>query len=146
MQRALGATHAPNPELEDELQAEIARIEPKVERGTVTKVEADHLHSLEARAHGHTEKGGTTAKAQSVVAKRERALSLSDSTNESQAHVDSSHTAKGLPVAGAGPAADTAAKLATLALIENHVQESPAIAAASQVRFGSWPSKTYPQG
>ena len=76
MQRALGQTNAPHPELEGELQAEIAKIEPKIELGTVTKEEADHLHSLEARAHGHTEKGGVAAHAQSVAAKRERALSL----------------------------------------------------------------------
>lgn len=77
MQRAIGQFNAPHPELEAELQQEIARIEPKIEQGTVTKAEADHLHSLEARAHGHTEKGGVTAHAQSVAAKRERALSLS---------------------------------------------------------------------
>jgi hypothetical protein len=53
-------------------------MEPKVEQGTVTKAEADHLHSLEARAHGHTEKGGLTAVAQSVAAKRERQHSLSE--------------------------------------------------------------------
>jgi hypothetical protein len=50
----------------------------KVEQGTVTKEEADHLHSLEARAHGHTEKGGLTAHAQSVAARRQRGQSLSD--------------------------------------------------------------------
>jgi hypothetical protein len=81
MQKAIGQTNAPHPELEAELQEEFARIVPKVEQGTVTKEEADHLHSLEARAHGHTEKGGLTAVAQSVAAKRERALSLSDNTN-----------------------------------------------------------------
>jgi hypothetical protein len=52
MQRALGSTNAPNPELEHELQQEYARIVHKVEQGTVTKAEADHLHSLEARVHG----------------------------------------------------------------------------------------------
>ncbi|KAF2682455.1 hypothetical protein K458DRAFT_59056 [Lentithecium fluviatile CBS 122367] len=81
MQKAIGQTNAPHPELEVELQKEFAKIVPKVEQGTVTKEEADHLHSLEARAHGHTEKGGLTAAAQSVAAKRERALSLSDNTN-----------------------------------------------------------------
>lgn len=81
MQRAVGQTNAPHPELEAELQREFAKIEPKVEQGTVTKEEADYLHSLEARAHGHTEKGGLTAHAQSVAAKRSRALSLSDNTN-----------------------------------------------------------------
>jgi hypothetical protein len=81
MQRAIGQTNAPHPELEAELQEEIAKIVPKVEQGTVTKEESDHLHSLEARAHGHTEKGGITSVAQSVAAKRERALSLSDNTN-----------------------------------------------------------------
>jgi len=70
------------PELEPQLQEAYARIEPKVEKGTVTKAEADYLHSLESRAHGHTEKGGLTAIAQSVVAKRECRLSLSSgSTN-----------------------------------------------------------------
>ncbi|KAL5401025.1 hypothetical protein PMIN03_011876 [Paraphaeosphaeria minitans] len=88
MQRAIGGPHAIQPELEPELQKELARIKPKIEEGT-TKTEADYLHSLEARAHGHTEKGGLTAKAQSIAAKRERALSLSDSTNESiQAYAD----------------------------------------------------------
>jgi hypothetical protein len=82
MQKAIGQTKAPHPELEAELQKELARIVPKVERGTVTREEADHLHSLESRAHGHTEKGGPTAVAQSVAAKRERAVSLIDnSTN-----------------------------------------------------------------
>ncbi|KAF2187035.1 hypothetical protein K469DRAFT_570863, partial [Zopfia rhizophila CBS 207.26] len=71
MQKAIGHTNGPHPELEAELQHEYAKIEPKVEQGTVTKAEADRLHSLEARAHGHTEKGGLTAHAQSVVAKRE---------------------------------------------------------------------------
>ncbi|KAF1951852.1 hypothetical protein CC80DRAFT_187655 [Byssothecium circinans] len=82
MQRSLGQTNAPHPELEAELQAECAKIQPKVELGTVTKAEADRLHSLEARAHGHTEKGGLTSVAQSVAAKRERTLSLSDSRPE----------------------------------------------------------------
>jgi hypothetical protein len=71
MQRAIGQTNAPHPELEAELQEEIAKIVPKVEQGTVTKEDADHLHSLEARAHDHTEKGGITSVAQSVAAKRE---------------------------------------------------------------------------
>ncbi|EMD63302.1 hypothetical protein COCSADRAFT_93075 [Bipolaris sorokiniana ND90Pr] len=77
MQRALGHTNVPHPEVEGELQEEIVKIEPKIAQGTVTKAEADRLHSLEARAHGHTEKGGITAAAQSVVARRERQLSLS---------------------------------------------------------------------
>jgi len=77
MQRAVGHTNAPHPELEVELQEEIAKIEPKVAEGTVTIEEANHLHSLEARVHGHTEKGGITSIAQSVAAKRERQLSLS---------------------------------------------------------------------
>lgn len=75
MQRAMGLNAAPRSELEAELQEEVAKIEPKIAQGTVTKSEADHLHSLEARAHGRTEKGGITALAQSVVAKRERQLS-----------------------------------------------------------------------
>ncbi|KAF1996727.1 hypothetical protein P154DRAFT_623056 [Amniculicola lignicola CBS 123094] len=78
MQKAVGAQKNLHPELEDELRLEFAKIEPKIEEGTVTKAEADHLHSLEARAHGHTEKGGLTAIAQSVVAKRERQASLSE--------------------------------------------------------------------
>ncbi|KAF2869386.1 hypothetical protein BDV95DRAFT_98365 [Massariosphaeria phaeospora] len=81
MQKAVGTASAPHPELEAELQDEFAKIEPKVEQGIVTKAEADHLHSLEARAHGHTEKGGLTAMAQSVVAKRERRASISEGSN-----------------------------------------------------------------
>ncbi|KAI4631947.1 uncharacterized protein J4E87_002654 [Alternaria ethzedia] len=80
LQKAVGHTNAPHPEVEAELQEEIAKIEPKIAQGTVTKAEADHLHSLEARAHGHTEKGGIAAVAQSVAARRERQLSLSSST------------------------------------------------------------------
>ncbi|KAI4647835.1 hypothetical protein J4E93_004246 [Alternaria ventricosa] len=80
LQNAVGHTNAPHPEVEAELQEEIAKIEPKIAQGTVTKAEADHLHSLEARAHGHTEKGGIAAVAQSVAARRERQLSLSSST------------------------------------------------------------------
>ncbi|KAF1836679.1 hypothetical protein BDW02DRAFT_577753 [Decorospora gaudefroyi] len=83
MQKAVGHTNAPHPEVEAELRKEIAKIEPKIAQGTVTKAEADHLHSLEARAHGHTEKGGITAAAQSVVAKRERQLSLSNGSGTS---------------------------------------------------------------
>jgi hypothetical protein len=81
MQRAVGHTNAPHPELETELQEEIAKIEPKVAEGTVTIEEANHLHSLEARAHGHTERGGITSIAQSVAAKRERQLSLSSGSS-----------------------------------------------------------------
>jgi hypothetical protein len=81
MQKAVGHTNAPNPELELQLQEEIAKIEPKVAEGTVTIEEANHLHSLEARAHGHTEKGGITSIAQSVAAKRERQLSLSSGSS-----------------------------------------------------------------
>lgn len=81
MQKAIGHNNAPHPELEAELQEETAKIELKVAQGTVTKSEADHLHSLEARAHGRTEKGGITAMAQSIVAKRERQLSLSGGTS-----------------------------------------------------------------
>ncbi|PSN62942.1 hypothetical protein BS50DRAFT_558660 [Corynespora cassiicola Philippines] len=72
MQNAVGLRNRPHPELEKELQKEFAKLEPKVEHGTVTKAEANHLHSLEARAHGHAEKGGLTAHAQSIAAKRER--------------------------------------------------------------------------
>ncbi|KAF1912253.1 hypothetical protein BDU57DRAFT_504737 [Ampelomyces quisqualis] len=81
MQKAVGHTNAPHPELESELRQEIAKIEPKVVEGTVTIEEANHLHSLEARAHGHTEKGGITSIAQSVAAKRERQLSLSSGSS-----------------------------------------------------------------
>jgi hypothetical protein len=77
MQRVVGHSNAPHPELEAQLKEEIAKIEPKDVEGTVTIEEANHLHSLEARAHGHTEKGGITSVAQSVAAKRERQLSLS---------------------------------------------------------------------
>lgn len=81
MQKAIGHTNAPHPELEAEFQQEYAKIIPKVERGVVTKAEADHLHSLEARAYGHTEKGGLTATAQSVAARRESQTSISGSSN-----------------------------------------------------------------
>lgn len=47
----------------------------------MTFEEANHLHSLEARAHGHTEKGGLTAKAQSVATKRERQASISEASS-----------------------------------------------------------------
>ncbi|RMZ66867.1 hypothetical protein GMOD_00002242 [Pyrenophora seminiperda CCB06] len=80
MQKAVGYMNAPHPEVEAELQEEIAQIEPKIVQGTVTKAEADHLHSLEARAHGYTEKGGIAAAAQSIAAKRERKLSLSSAS------------------------------------------------------------------
>jgi hypothetical protein len=89
MQKAVGHTNAPHPELEVELQEEIAQIEPKVVEGTVTVEEANHLHSLEARAHGQTEKGGITSIAQSVAAKRERQLPLSGGSNLNGNH---SHT------------------------------------------------------
>jgi hypothetical protein len=81
MQRAVGNSNAPHPELEAQLQEEIAKIEPRVVEGTVTIEEANYLHSLEARAHGHTEKGGITSIAQSVAAKRERQLSLSSGSS-----------------------------------------------------------------
>jgi hypothetical protein len=81
MQKAVGHSNAPHPELEAQLQEEIAKIESKVVEGTVTIEEANHLHSLEARAHGHTEKGGITSIAQSVAAKRERQLSLSSGSS-----------------------------------------------------------------
>ena len=80
MQKAVGNTTAPHPELEAELQQEYAKVEEHLKEGTVTKAEADHLHSLEARCHGHTEKGGLTSLAQSVAAKRER--QHSDASNK----------------------------------------------------------------
>ncbi|XPS70743.1 hypothetical protein M3J09_002945 [Ascochyta lentis] len=89
MQKALGHTNAPHPELEAELQQEYAKIVPKVERGIVTKAEADHLHSLEARAHGHTERGGLTAIAQSVAARRERQVSVSSSSSNVRSRASS---------------------------------------------------------
>jgi hypothetical protein len=98
MQRAVGNGNAPHPELESELRTEYAKIEPKIEQGTVTRAEADHLHSLEARAHGHTERGGLTSAAQSVAAKRERQASLSDGTinanRKGPTPVEQSHNAK----------------------------------------------------
>lgn len=81
MQIAIGYTNAPHPELEAELQQEYAKIVPKVECGVVTKAEADHLRSLEACAHGHRERGGLTAIAQSVAARRERRSSFSSGGN-----------------------------------------------------------------
>jgi hypothetical protein len=89
MQKAVGHTNAPHPELEAELQQEYAKIVPKVERGVVTKAEADHLHSLEARAHGHTERGGITAIAQSVAARRERQASVSSGTGNVRSRANS---------------------------------------------------------
>lgn len=89
MQKVVGQHTAPHPELEPQLQKAYARIEPKIEQGTVTKAEADHLHSLEARAHGHTEKGGLTAIAQSVATKRERQLSLSSDSNNGRSRTNS---------------------------------------------------------
>ncbi|KAF2277512.1 uncharacterized protein EI97DRAFT_295516 [Westerdykella ornata] len=85
MRSALGIANAPHPELEPELHEEMAKIAPKVKQGTVTKAEADHLHSLEARAHGHTEKGGLTAAAQSIAAKRDRRQSISSGSNDQAA-------------------------------------------------------------
>lgn len=82
MQQVLGHTNrAPHPELEPELQSQFNKIKPKIEQGTVTREEADRLHSTESRAHGHTEKGGLTAQAQSIAARRERQASLSDASN-----------------------------------------------------------------
>ncbi|CAA9964558.1 hypothetical protein CFE70_008410 [Pyrenophora teres f. teres 0-1] len=80
MQKAVRHMNAPHPKFEAELQEEIAKVEPRIAQGTVTKAEADHLHSLEARAHGHTEKGGVAAAAQSIAARRERQLSLSSAS------------------------------------------------------------------
>lgn len=89
MQKAVGHTNAPNPELEAELQQEYTKIVPMVERGAVTKAEADRLHSLEARAHGHTEKGGLTAMAQSVAARCERRPSVSSGGSNSRSRANS---------------------------------------------------------
>lgn len=46
------------------------------------------MHSLEARAYGHTERGGLTATAQSVVAKRERKASLSETIHQEVVALD----------------------------------------------------------
>lgn len=89
MQRAIGHTNASHPELEAELQQLYAKIVPKVELGVVTKAEADHLHSLEARTHGHTERGGLAAIAQSVAARRERQVSKGNSSGKVQTHNNS---------------------------------------------------------
>ena len=53
LQKTVGAntTNASHPRLDKGLQQEIAKIEPKVESGTVTKEEANYLRSLEARAY-----------------------------------------------------------------------------------------------
>ena len=55
LQKTVGAdtAGASHPRLGKGLQQEIAKIEPKIESDTVTKEEADHLRSLEARAHRH---------------------------------------------------------------------------------------------
>jgi hypothetical protein len=89
MQKAIGHTNAPHPELEAELQQEYAKIVPKVKRGDVTRAEADHLHSLEARTHGHTERGGLTAIAQSVAARCERKASIGSGSDNSRPHANS---------------------------------------------------------
>lgn len=89
MQKAIGHTNAPHPELEAELQQEYAKVVPKAERGVVTKAEADQLHSLEARAHGHTERGGLTAIAQSVAARRERRSSVSSGSGNARSRANS---------------------------------------------------------
>ncbi|KAF2437423.1 hypothetical protein P171DRAFT_182524 [Karstenula rhodostoma CBS 690.94] len=135
MQQAIGRNQAPQPGLEPVLQKELARIEPKVVDGTVTKAEADHLHSLEARAHGHTEKGGLTAKAQSIAAKRERAISFSDPADENQDPLDHPSNSKDQNQAGATPASELVAKdFTTHTLAENkhipsHTRSSSAVEA-----------------
>lgn len=92
MQKAIGHTNAPHPELEPELQQQYARIMPKVERGTISQAEVDHLHSLEARAHGYTERGGLAATAQSIAAKFARQLSTNSSTNTTLKHRNQSRS------------------------------------------------------
>ncbi|KAJ4402941.1 hypothetical protein N0V91_006852 [Didymella pomorum] len=89
MQKAIGHTNAPHPELEAELQQEYAGIVHKVDCGVVTKAEADHLHSIEARAHGHTERGGLTAIAHSVAARRERRSSVSSGGSNARSRANS---------------------------------------------------------
>ncbi|KAF2498543.1 hypothetical protein BU16DRAFT_558598 [Lophium mytilinum] len=63
---------APNTRLEHELKREITKVEPKIGDGTITEEDANRLHSLETRAHGRTQKGGVTAHAQSIAAKKAR--------------------------------------------------------------------------
>jgi hypothetical protein len=94
MQSALSHRNAPHPELEAELQQEYAQIQPKIERGTVSSAEAGHLHSLEIRTHGHTEKGSLAAIAQSVAAKSEHRLSSSNDSGSGLVHITnrSSHS------------------------------------------------------
>ncbi|KAF2750781.1 hypothetical protein M011DRAFT_464589 [Sporormia fimetaria CBS 119925] len=68
--------------IETQLQAETAKVQHDIEQGTVTAEEANRLHSLENRAHGHTEKGGVTAHAQSLVAGRARGASASNGSGQ----------------------------------------------------------------
>jgi hypothetical protein len=84
MQTALNHKNAPHPELEAELQQEYAQIQPEIERGTVSSAEAGHLHSLESRARGHTERGGLTAMAQSVAAKSGHQPPKNENTSASE--------------------------------------------------------------
>ena len=59
---------------EKNFQEAVDVIEPKIINApeTVTKEDADLLHSREVRAHGVVEKGGITAQAQSLAAKNEK--------------------------------------------------------------------------
>lgn len=132
MQQAIGAAHAPQLELEPELQKELVRIKPKIEESIVAKAEANRLDSLEARAHGQTEEGGLTATAQSLAPKRERALTPSD---ENQAPLDHPNISKGQLQAGATSASELVGKevtnhtFAENRQIPNHTRNNSAVEA-----------------
>jgi hypothetical protein len=61
---------------EKNFQDAVDLIEPKIANApdTVTKEDADLLHSREVRAHGGAEKGGITAQAQSLAVKNEQSI------------------------------------------------------------------------
>ncbi|KAJ8118217.1 hypothetical protein OPT61_g763 [Boeremia exigua] len=86
MQKAISHTNTPHPELAAELQQEHATIVPKLERGIVTKAEADHSHSLEVQANAHIEKGDINALAQSTAARCERKPSTDSASSNSRPH------------------------------------------------------------
>lgn len=65
MERAIGHTKAPHPELEAELQQEYAKIVPKVERGVVTRTESEN------QDNGNTEGVGANDMSRPSLARRE---------------------------------------------------------------------------
>jgi hypothetical protein len=80
MHKAASNTNTPHNEVEIELEEATADIAPKILAGTVTQAEADHLRSLQVRAHGHAPRGSVASAAQAVVvARREGQLSGSGS-------------------------------------------------------------------